>query len=77
MASPEENDESRQGTAALVLAPGLGAGTAYGAGMVMQRHDQRTVAGSDHRSAPPPTPRHRRDARHRRRPRRRHAADAI
>ncbi len=32
----------------VVLVLGLGAGTAYGAGMVMQRHDQRTVAGSDH-----------------------------
>ncbi len=42
----------------VVLVLGLAAGTAYGAGVVIRHHDQRTVAGSDHplggpASAPP------------------------
>ncbi len=54
----------------LVLVLGLAAGAAYGAGVVMRHHDQRTVAGSDHplsgpasdpsssapRTTPTPTP---------------------
>jgi peptidoglycan hydrolase-like protein with peptidoglycan-binding domain len=37
----------------LVLVAGLVAGAAYGAGVVMRQHDQRTVAGGDHPLAGP------------------------
>ena len=38
---------------ALVLVLGLVGGAAYGVGLVMRHHDQRTVAGSDHPLADP------------------------